>query len=160
MEKTLTAVPLYYLSPGEGRGYPVPYSWASLVAQMVKNPPAMQETWVPSLGWEDSLEEGMATHSSIPTWRIPKDRDAWLRSMGSQRVRHDWGTKQSAAHVTNYHRHSCLKQYKFILPVSTGQKSGYVTYCHTWATCFEEPKRLWWERLKAGGEAAAEDQIR
>ena len=43
----------------------------------VKNPPAMQETWVQSLGWEDPLEEGMATHSSILAWRIPKDRSAW-----------------------------------------------------------------------------------
>ena len=50
-------------SPGEGIGYPLQNSWASLVAQMVKNPPAMQETWVCSLGWEDSLEEDMATHS-------------------------------------------------------------------------------------------------
>ena len=44
---------------------------------MVKNPPAMQETWVQSLGWEDSLEEGMATHSSTLAWRIPMDRGAW-----------------------------------------------------------------------------------
>ena len=44
---------------------------ASLVAQMVKNPPAMQETWLRSLGWEDPLEKEMATHSSIPAWRIP-----------------------------------------------------------------------------------------
>ena len=44
---------------------------------MVKNLPAMQETWVRSLGWEDSLEEGMVTHSSIPAWRIPMDRGAW-----------------------------------------------------------------------------------
>ena len=58
-------------SPGEGIGYPLQYSWASLVAQMVKNPPAMWETWVGSLGWEDPLEEGMATHSSILAWRIP-----------------------------------------------------------------------------------------
>ena len=49
----------------------------SLVAQMVKNPPAMWETWVPSLGWEDLLEEGMATYSSILVWRIPMDREAW-----------------------------------------------------------------------------------
>ena len=47
------------------------------VAQMVKDPPAMQETWVQSLGWEDPLEEGMATHSNIPAWRIPMDREAW-----------------------------------------------------------------------------------
>ena len=58
-------------SPGEGIGYPLQYSWASLVAQLVKNPPAIQETWVQSLGWEDPLENGKATHSSILAWRIP-----------------------------------------------------------------------------------------
>ena len=52
-------------STGEGIGYPLRYSGASLVAQLVKNPPAMQETWVQSLGWEDPLEKGKATHSSI-----------------------------------------------------------------------------------------------
>ena len=51
--------------PGEGIGYPFQYSWASLVAQLVKNLPAMWETWVQSLGWEDPLEKGKATHSSI-----------------------------------------------------------------------------------------------
>ena len=68
-------------SPGEGISYPLLYSWASLVAQMVKNPPAMRETWVPSLGWEDMLEEGMATHSSILAWRIPMGRAAWLATV-------------------------------------------------------------------------------
>ena len=58
-------------SSGEGIGYPLQYSWASLVAQLVKNPLAMRETWVQSLGWEDPLEKGKATHSSILTWRIP-----------------------------------------------------------------------------------------
>ena len=58
-------------SPGEGIGYSLQYSWASLVAQLVKNPPAMQETWAQSLGWEDPLEKGTATHSSILAWRIP-----------------------------------------------------------------------------------------
>ena len=48
-----------------------------LVAQLVKNPPAMWETWVLSLGWKDPLEEGMATHSSTLAWRIPTDRGAW-----------------------------------------------------------------------------------
>ena len=52
-------------STGEGIGYPLQYSWASLADQLVKNPPAMQETWVWSLGWEDPLEKGKATHSSI-----------------------------------------------------------------------------------------------
>ena len=64
-------------SPAEGTGYPLLYSWASLVSQMVKNLPAMWETWVRSLGWEDCLEEGMAPHSSILTWRISMDRGAW-----------------------------------------------------------------------------------
>ena len=62
-------------------GYPLQYSWASLVAQLVKNLPAMYETWVRSLGWEDPLEKGMATHSSILAWRIP-----WTIP---------WGRKQS-----------------------------------------------------------------
>ena len=56
---------------GEGIGYPLQYPWASLVAQLVKNPPAMWETCVRSLGWEDSLEKGKVTHSSILAWRIP-----------------------------------------------------------------------------------------
>ena len=62
---------------GEGIGYPLQYSWASLVTQTVKNPRAMWESWVPSLCWEDSLEKGMATHSSILAWRIRMDRGAW-----------------------------------------------------------------------------------
>ena len=56
----------------EGTGYPLQYSWASLVDQMVKNLPAMWETWVQFLGWEDPLEKGMVAHSSILTWR-PKE---------------------------------------------------------------------------------------
>ena len=64
-------------SLGEEIGYPIQYTWASLVVQMVKKLPAMGETWVQSLGWEDTLEEGMATHSSILAWRIPTDRGAW-----------------------------------------------------------------------------------
>ena len=58
-------------TPGEGIGYPLQYSWTSLVVQLVKNPPAMRETWVQSLGWEDPLEKGKATHSSILAWKIP-----------------------------------------------------------------------------------------
>ena len=60
-------------SLGEGIDYPLQYSWTSLVAQMVQNLPAIQKTWVLSLSWEDPLEEGMATHSSIFAWRIPVD---------------------------------------------------------------------------------------
>ena len=58
-------------SPDEVVGYPLQYSCASLVAQLVKNLPAMWETWVRSLGWEDPLKKGMTTHSSILAWRIP-----------------------------------------------------------------------------------------
>ena len=79
------SIPGLERSTGEGTGYPLQYSWASFVAQLVKNLPAVQETWVQSLGWEDPLEKGKATHSSILAWRIP-----WtIQSMGSQRVGHD-----------------------------------------------------------------------
>ena len=63
---------------------------ASLVAQMVKNLPAMQETWVLSLGWEDPLEQEMATHSSVLAWRILwTEEPGGLQSVGSQRLRHN-----------------------------------------------------------------------
>ena len=77
-------------SAGDGISYPLQYSWASLVAQLVKNLPAMWQTWVPSLVWEDPLEEGMATHSSILAWRISWIEEfGGLQSVGSQRVGHD-----------------------------------------------------------------------
>ena len=80
-------------SPVEGIGYPFQYFWAFLVAQMVMNPPAMWETSVWSLGWEDPLEEGMVTHSSILAWRMPMTEEPGrLQSMGSQRVGQDWAT--------------------------------------------------------------------
>ena len=64
--------------------------WVSLEAQKVKNPPAMRETWGQSLGWEDLLEEGMATHCSILAWRIPwTEEPGRLQSMESQIVGHD-----------------------------------------------------------------------
>ena len=84
------SIPGWGRFPGEGIGYPLQYSQASLMAQLVKkkNPPPIWETWVWSLGWEDPLEKGTATHSSILAWRIP-----WtVQSMGLQRVRHDWVT--------------------------------------------------------------------
>ena len=65
-----------------------------MVAQMLKNLPVMRETQVQSLGWEDPLEKGIATHSSIPAWRIPWTEEAggW-QSMGLQRLIHDWVTQ-------------------------------------------------------------------
>ena len=101
-------------SLGEGIGFPLQCSWVSMVVQTVKSPPVMRETWVQSLRWEDPLEEGLATHSSVLAWRIPMDRGAWqapvflpgespwteepggLQSMGLQRVRHDWATQHTA----------------------------------------------------------------
>ena len=61
-------------SPREGLGYPLQYSWASLVAQTIKNPPSMWETWVQSLSCEDLLEDGLEIQSSILAWRIPMKR--------------------------------------------------------------------------------------
>ena len=80
--------------PGSGRspggGYPLQYSWTSLVAQMVKNLPVMKETRVQSLDWEVALEKKMATHSNILAWRIPwTEESGGLQSMGLQRVGHD-----------------------------------------------------------------------
>ena len=77
-------------SAGEGIGYPLQYSWASLVAQLVKNLLAKQETWVRSLGWEDPLEKKMAIHFSILAWKIPRmEEPGRLQSTGLQRVEHD-----------------------------------------------------------------------
>ena len=84
-------------SPGEGIGYPLQYSWASLVAQRVKNPPTMREIWVRSLGWEDPLEEGMATYSSILAWKIRMDREAWQATVRG--VAKSW-TRLSVSHST------------------------------------------------------------
>ena len=74
----------------------------SLVAQRVKNLPAMREIWIWCLGWKDPLEEDMATHFNILAWRIPMDREAWrLQSMRWKRVGHDWAAK----HTTQHHHH-------------------------------------------------------
>ena len=71
MQETPSLIPGSGRSAKEGIGYSLQYSWASLVAQLVKNPPAIWESWVQSLGWEDPLEKGKATYSSIVAWRIP-----------------------------------------------------------------------------------------
>ena len=79
-----SSIPVLGISAGEGIGhslqYSLQYSWASLMAQLVKNIPAIRETWVRSLGWKDPLEKGKATHSSILVWRIPQT----VQSMVSQ----------------------------------------------------------------------------
>ena len=71
MQETPSSIPWSGRSAGQRTVYPLQYSLASLVAQLVKNLPAMRKTWVQSLGWEDPLEKGKATHSSILAWRIP-----------------------------------------------------------------------------------------
>ena len=76
-------------SLGEGKGYPFLYSWASLVAQLVKNLPTMWETWVQSLGWEDPLEKGMATHSSVLAWNS-LGRGAWWAAVHSVTKSRTW----------------------------------------------------------------------
>ena len=98
-------------SPGEGIGYPLQYSWASLVAQTLKNPPATWETWVRSLCWEDPLEKkGMATHSSILAWRI--------QSMGLERV-------DQATFTFSLHR---IPQHKWLLQTRK-QRQGEGAQC-------------------------------
>ena len=83
-------------------------TWASLVAQTVKNLPEMQETWVESLVWKDPLEEGMATPCSILVWRIPwTEEPGGLQSLGLHRVRHNWMTNTS----------TCLRHYLHVLCV-------------------------------------------
>ena len=85
-----------FLSSGHGVHLVRVIHKVSLVAQMVKNPPAVRTTWVQSLGQEDLLEKGMAPHSIIVAWQIPWTKEPGrIQSMGSQRVRHNISTKQN-----------------------------------------------------------------
>ena len=93
----LGSIPGSGRSTGEGIGYPLQYSWASLVAQLVKNPPAMWEMRVRSLGWEDTLEKGTTTHSSILAGEFHG------LSMRSQRVGHDSFITFTSLHLYNIH---------------------------------------------------------
>ena len=91
-------IPGLVRSSGEELGYPTPILWASLMIQIVKNSPAMWETWLTSLDWEDPLEEGMATHSSILAWRIPMDRGAWRATVHGVAKSWTWLSKQACNH--------------------------------------------------------------
>ena len=85
-----------------------PTSRSSLVAQTVQNLPAVQETWVRSLGGEDPLEEEIATHSCIPAWKIAwTEEPGGLQSTGSQRLRHKWATNAFFPHVESWGVHWC-----------------------------------------------------
>ena len=97
--------------PGEGIGYILQYSWGSPVAQAVKNSPAIQETWVWSLGCEEPLEEGMATLVFLPGESLWTEEPGGPQSMGSQRVRHDWMAKHNTAYITFSGKHLTAKQW-------------------------------------------------
>ena len=91
----LGSIPRLGRSPGEGKGYTLQYSWASLLAQLAKNPPAMWETWVQSLSWEDPLEKGKATHSSIgpgELQRVWQDWAAFTFTFGYVYILNPWLT--------------------------------------------------------------------
>ena len=108
-------------STGEGLGYPLQYSWASLVAQLVKTPPAMQETWVQSLDGEDPLEKGKATHSSILAWRIPTVH----------------GVAKSQTRLSDFHFH-CFSFF-YSLPFSAAQsflKTSFLLHSLIIHSCF------------------------
>ena len=91
-------IPGWGRSSGEGINYPLQYSWASLVAQLVKNLPAMRETWVQSLGWEDLLEKLKAIHSRILAWRIPAMRSSGIKS--EKGPPESWGQAASQEFLT------------------------------------------------------------
>ena len=105
---------------------PAGLPWASLVAQMVKNLPAVQETGVWSLGREDPLEKKMATHSSILTWRCPwMEESGGLQSMGWETARHDWATAHTRAHThTHTHTHTYTLFWHSFLNKQTHHISG------------------------------------
>ena len=103
-------------SAGEGIGYPLQYSWASLVVQLVKNLPATWETWVRSLGWEDPLEKGKVTHSSILAWSTP-----WtVQSMGPQ----------SQTRLSDFHFHMASKKKKNLERQKKRQASFHIISYH------------------------------
>ena len=103
------SIPGLERSAREGIIYALQYTWASIVAQLVKNLLAVWETWVWSLSWEDPLEKGKATHSSILTWRIP-----WtIQSMGLQRVRYDWATFKKIVTLSQLHNYTILEKTSF-----------------------------------------------
>ena len=111
-----------------------------LGAQTVKNPPAMWETWVWSLGWEDPLEEGKATHSNIFTWRIPKDRGAWLTTVHgvtkSQTWLSDWAEHSRVqTNIFNNVKKPVLHNHKYRTPAKECSKRSSLVSdpsCNIW----------------------------
>ena len=124
----------WFLLPGEGLSYPHQYNWASLVAQLVKNC-LQQETWVQSLGWEDPLEEGMATHSKVLSWRIPTDRGAWRATV------HGVAKSQTWLSTNNYKRYQNHVSFSYCASDS-GQVGGH--FEAYWETEFIKVDLQWW----------------
>ena len=140
-----SSIPGLGRSPGEGIGYPLQYSWASLVAQLVKNPPAMRETSVWFLGWEDPLEKGKATYSRILAWRIPWIEKAdRLQFMVSQRIGHNWSNLAEKAMAL----HSSTLAWKIPWMEGPGglQSMGSLGVIHDWATSFSLSTFMHWRR--------------
>ena len=114
-----TWVPSLGQEDQEGTGYPLQYSWASLLAQTVKNLPAMRATWGWSLGWENPLEEELATHSSILVSRLLwTEEPGRPQSKGSQRVGHGWAKHIHSMHTgisidISIFKHLCLQEAKY-----------------------------------------------
>ena len=126
----LGSIPGSGRSAREGIGYPLQYSWASLVAQLVKNPSAMWETWVLSQSWEDLLEKGKANPSSTLAWRIPwAEEPVVLQSMGLQRVGHDQATSLSL--FTFLHWRRKWQPTPVLLP-GESQGRGSLVGCRPW----------------------------
>ena len=139
--------------------------WISLVAETVKNQPEMWDTFVQSLGWEDPLEEGLATHSSILAWRIPWTEEAGgLQSMVLQNVGHDWVTKHSRAQCyfarTNFKSVECiLLLINLALPVGrqlTGMGAGTKSVCPT-SSLLTEVLGSWGEPLTIAEHSCEKD---
>ena len=146
-------------SPGEGIGYSLQYSWASLVAQTVKSPPAMPETWVQSLGWEDPLEEGMATHSSVLAWRIPwTEEPGRLQSSGLQRVRHD--CRDLADMLNLFRNFQIVFQSSSIILHSYGRMSDQFLCILTNAWCHFLFHPLWYEWCVVISDFVPEAELR
>ena len=131
-------------SPGEGIGYPLQDFWVSLVAQTGKNPPAMQETRVWSLGWEEPLEEGMATHSSILACKSPwTEEPGELQSRGSKEldtIKHSttcsrncavWGDTVGKKQTNRYNSYTYRSHNLGITEKSSGSRSGSAQ-TYTW----------------------------
>jgi len=114
-------------STGEGVGYPLQDSWVSLVVQLVKNPPAIWETWVQSLGWEDLLEKGKATHSSILAWRILACTVHEVAKSRTQLRDFRFGMKTNTKYQTN-----------------TNTNMSRVGYIHFFLLLYKDIKAYWW----------------